>query len=114
MGNRVITLPNGKACGLPRYCAAWRALRALPADARIVGFDHFPEPAERVLRALRRGLHDRINRHDPAFGKGRKWDHSWQTDALRVAIKVNDPRLAIHAPELPLEWRERFAHRLSD
>ena len=108
---RVVTLPNGKKCSLGVYVASWRTLKSLPQDARVGGFDHFSEAPSLILRELRRGLHDRINRHDPAYGRGRKWDHDWQRQAIQTANNLNTPRLAINW--LPMEFRERFAHRLS-
>jgi hypothetical protein len=84
-----------------------------PTDS-VKGWDHFPEKAEVILREIRRGIHDRINRRMPGYGVGRKWDYQWQTDAMRTAMAVNTPRLVIYRRNLAPEWRERFAHRFSD
>lgn len=107
---RAIRLPNGKWCSLGSYVKSWRTLKTLPGDASVRGFDHFGSAAADILRDLHYGLHDRINRHDPAYGKGRKWDQMWQVETRRTAQNVNTPRLAIHW--LPMEWRQRFEHRL--
>ena len=80
---RFITLPNGKPCSLPVYCAAWRQLKALPPDAEIRGFKDWPEPARDVLREMHYGLHNRINRHDPRYMRGRKWSNDWQRAAIQ-------------------------------
>lgn len=107
-----IVLPNGKRTSVSRYVAAWRTIRTLPADTRLPRFGHFPEPAGDILRSMRDGMHDRINRHDSRHGVGRKWSHDWQREALNVAWRVNTPRLVIDW--LPVEFKTRFAHRLRD
>lgn len=107
---RHIRLPNGRPCGLPVYCASWRAVKLLPPDARVAGWDHFRESPEAILRDLLFGLHDRINRHDPRYGVGRKWSDDYQVEISRAARALNTPRLAIHW--LPPGLRERFQERL--
>ncbi len=69
---RVIHLPNGKACSLPTYCAAWRTLKTIAPDAEIKGWEWYPIEARDILRDLRAGMHDRINRRDPRYGRGRQ------------------------------------------
>jgi hypothetical protein len=106
-----IRLPNGNRCSVSRYVAAWRALRSMPADTSTKGFDHFPAPAGDVLGAMRDGLHDRINRHDPSFGRGRKWSSDWQRAALQTSHAVNTPRLIVRW--VPQDLKARLAHRVS-
>lgn len=108
---RVIRLPNSRCCTIGTYVASWKKLLELSADAQVGGFGHFPEPAAAVLRQLRRGMHDRINRHIPGYGRGRKWQHDWQVEAKRAAIAVNTPRLVVHW--VPPDLRARLAHRLT-
>jgi hypothetical protein len=55
-------------------------------------------------------MHDRINRHIPGFGIGRKWDQDWQRQTCHAANLLNMPRVIIDW--LPPEYRTRFAHRL--
>lgn len=109
---RYITLPNGNACSLPTYVKAWRTLKTASPDEEIKGWDHFPTEAHSILRDIRHGVHDRINRHLPGYGKGRKWADIWQTEAMRAARALNTPRLIIHW--LPSDLKERFANRLSE
>jgi hypothetical protein len=80
---RVISLPNGRPCGLGVYVRAWKTLKALPTDAPIRGFSEWSDTAGEIVRELLRGLQDRINRHDPSYGRGRKWDHNYQSALLR-------------------------------
>lgn len=112
---RYVVLPNGRRCSLGVYVASWKTIlqivRETPA-ASIRGFDHFPDEAPRVLRALRLGMHDRINRHLPGFGVGRKWDQDWQRAARHCANEVNYPRLVVRW--VPADLRARLEHRLSD
>jgi hypothetical protein len=53
---------------------AWKTLAALPAnDSRLwPGFFDWPEPASRILAAMRAGMHDRINQAIPACQRGRR------------------------------------------
>ena len=111
---RYVTLPNGRACGLGKYVAAWRKLRKIVAadpDAQVSGFDYFPCAAWEVLRDLRVGMHDRINKHDPRYGHGRKWSSDWQRAATHCANAVNTPRLIVRY--VPPDFRVRLAHRVS-
>lgn len=112
MRRRYVTLPNGRQCPLGNYVAAWKALLTMPPGARVAGFGHFLESRDDVLRALWRGLEDRINTHLPHYGRGRKWRHEWQAAASRVAWKLNGRRIITTVDEAPLELRMRLAHRL--
>jgi len=110
MPRRCIVLPNGRRVSLSTYVAAWRTLKAIDPKQQIEGFDWFSMAAGDVLKELRRGLADRINRHDPAYGQGRKWDYQWQIETWRASRNLNTPRLAIHW--LPPWLKARFSHRL--
>lgn len=109
---RYITLPNGNKCGLPVYVSAWKELKASPLESSIKGWDHFPSQVGDVLRDIRHGVHDRINRHIPAYGQSRKWSDQWQADISRASRDLNTPRLAISW--LPSDLRDRFPNRLRD
>jgi hypothetical protein len=111
MSKRVITLPNGKKCGLGVYVKAWRTLKTLAPGSRVNGFDHFPEDAAQILREIRKGMHDRINQRIPAYGVGRKWHQDWQRHALQCAHDVNTPRLIVRW--VPWDLRLRLAHRIT-
>ena len=111
--NRVITLPKGSTCSLASYCAGWRKIKALAPDALIGNWSDFPTEADAILRDLQFGMHERINRHIPGFGRGRKWDERYQTDLRRDAQRVNDyaSRRHVHpvnrltTPELQRRFR---------
>ena len=109
---RVIKLPNDRRVSLPVYVNAWRTLKAMDPSESVKGWDHFPTPAGEILRKLRAGMHDRINRHLPGYGQGRKWDDIWQLETARAADKLNAPRHVIRW--LPHWLRDRFNHRLED
>lgn len=110
-----VTLANGRRVTLGAYVAAWRTVRSADPAARYHGAPNSwfgePEPAETILRQFRAGMHDRINRHLPGFGRGRKWSDQWFFDALRAARDVNTPRLIVRW--IPAEFRSRLAHRLT-
>jgi len=107
---RYITLPNGNRCGLPTYCKAWRTLKEAKPDEQIKGWDHFATEASEILHDIRFGIHDRINRHVPEYGHGRKWDSDWQRAMIQASDRLNTPRLIIDW--LPEDLKERFAARL--
>jgi hypothetical protein len=107
---RYITLPNGNACGIPTYVKAWRTLKTAQPDEQIKGWDHFATEAKDILREIRYGVHDRINRHISGYGHGRKWSEDWQRTMIQSADRLNTPRLVIDW--LPGDLKERFANRL--
>ena len=111
---RGIRLPSGRWVSVNTYLIAWRQLQTtaiLNPDKLITGWDHFPTTAKEILRDMRYGLHDRINRHDrtrpPTW---RKLDADWQRAMTHSAYMLNTPRLIIDW--LPAELRHRFNHRL--
>lgn len=108
-----IRLPNGKAVTLSAYARVWRMLRECDPAREFAGWDYFSERADSILRDIRAGLADRINRHIPGFGAGRKWDSGWQGWASRTAREVNTPHLRVYATGIPAELRGRLAHRLA-
>lgn len=110
MVKRVIVLANGRSVSLRVYAKAWRELTGLPRDAQIRGFDYFAMSAGAVLDAVREGLMDRINRHIPDHGRGRKWSSDWQRMMGHAARQLNTPRLIIDW--LPPELQARFGRRL--
>jgi hypothetical protein len=107
---RGFVLPNGRAVRPAVYVSAWRTLKGLPPGELVKGFGYDPERADHVLREMRYGLHDRINRHLPGFGVGRKWHHNWQRAALQCASRVNTPRLVVRW--VPADLKARLSHRL--
>lgn len=111
MPARYIVLGCSRRIGLGAYVKAWKQCLALSAETWIGrGVDGYGQNAGEALRDLRRGMHDRINRHLPDYGKGRKWDSDWQRHMTQAAHAVNHPRLIIDW--LPAELMTRFAHRL--
>ena len=106
-----VKLPDGRDVTLREYVRSWRILKTLPPDREVARFAWYPMQAAEILRELRRGMHDRINRHLPDYGKGRKWDADWQRAMRHAANDLNHPRLVIHY--LPPDLKARFAHRLA-
>ena len=104
----LITLPNGRDVTVGEYARSWRMLKTLPPDRLVERFSHFPETAAEILREIGRAVHDRINRHIPGFGRGRKWSQDWERAAIQTAIRVNQPRLVIDW--LPQDFRRRLAY----
>ena len=112
MIQRVITLPGGRQVTLGEYVRSWKALKHLPPDTTIERWSWSHNDAAHILRAIHAGIHDRINRHVPGYGQGRKWSAEWWWPAWRMARDVNTPRLVVHATSVPFEFRARLAHRL--
>ena len=112
---QVIVLPNGRKCRLGTYARAWKALLAAAPNSMWPGFDYFPETAAHILGKMRYGLHDRINRHIPNYGLGRKWDHDYQTHLWRDSRRLRDiaNRIKVYQFESE-EAHSRFANLLAD
>lgn len=111
-----IVLPNGRRCGVGRYARAWVALLAMAPESLCPGFDHFPEPAREILAAMHGGLADRINRHLPWYGRGRKWKSDYQIALWRDSRAVRDRverRVRVYQFET-IEARSRFSHLLAE
>lgn len=114
MTRRAVKLGDGRRIGLGQYVRAWQTALAAPTGTMFAGSPCEPRiPADRetVLREFRAGLADRINRHIPGHGRGRKWDCDWQRAALQFAHAVNTPRLIVRWA--PPDFRDRFAYRLT-
>ena len=107
MSKRCIVLGDGTRVPLAVYVAGWKRAKQLPGDTWVGkcpdGYGGFARDA---LRQCRAGMHDRINRHLPGFGKGRKWADDWQWEARRFASDVNTPRLVVRW--VPPAFRDRF------
>ena len=93
---RYVTLGCGRQIGLGRYVAAWKQCLALPPKTSVgPGISGWGQNAGEALADLRAGLDDRINRHLPWHGKGRKWDSDWQRGMTQAAQQINAPRLIV-------------------
>lgn len=115
MSQRHIRLGDGRVVRLGAYVAAWRKCLTLPPSLHIgPGIDGLGQTAAEALCDLRYGLHDRINRHVPGFGAGRKWSNDWQRHAASLARDVNTPRLIVRAQAHPIaaEFPGRLDHRV--
>lgn len=110
---RVIALGDGRRVTLGAYVQAWKTALAAPATAwfRTSPCRWSGGHRDDVLREFRAGLDDRINRHIPGYGRGRKWDSQWQIEARRASRDLNQPRLVIRW--LPDWLKPRFAERLA-
>ena len=92
MTTPTIRLPNGSYVTAGMYAKAWDILKTehkaslyAGREKTYSGFFDYPAHAPAILAELRKGLADRINRHDPAYGKGRRWDTDYQAALARDA-----------------------------
>jgi hypothetical protein len=108
---RFVDLGNGSQYSLAAYVQSWKQAKSLPLDTPVktVPGQWWPGTVSDVLRELRSGIDNRINRHDTRYGHGRKWHHDWQRSALQTARAVNS-RCVIHW--VPFEFRGRLKHRV--
>lgn len=110
---KVVALGCGRRIGLGHYVKAWKACLALSAGTSVGrGVSGYGDTAGEALAELRRGLHDRINRHLPWYGKGRKWSHDWERAMGIGARALNTPRLIIRWLPEDLMKVERFRERV--
>jgi len=109
--SQYITLPNGSPVSLATYANAWRKLKTMAPSKQVSGFSHFPERADFILRAMRDGLHDRINtRGGIILKEGRK-------SLVCVAARINNPRAILERwdlQQLPKRVAARLVHRLRE
>jgi hypothetical protein len=113
MTRRYVTLSDGRKIGLGAYVRAWKTCKLLDPKTHIGrGIDGYGQTAEEALHDLRAGIDDRINRHDKAYGVGRKWDSEWWWDTWRASRDLRQSRLAIHW--IPRDLKERFGHRIAE
>lgn len=82
MKMNTIGLPDGRHILIAEYVRSWRKLLTLPADRWVAGWSHFGiTTAGEILADIRRGIHDRINRHLP-------WPHR-DFDRMRIRRKLD-------------------------
>lgn len=60
--SRFITIPTGHRVSLGTYVAIWKRVKAAHPEKLFAGWEWFVLPSCEILAAIRRGLHDRINR----------------------------------------------------
>lgn len=115
MTARVVTLGSGRRVTLGAYVRAWRMVRASDPAAEFFGSPcgdlRAVETAGESLRQFRAGMVDRINRHLPGYGRGRKWSPDWQRGAYDMAWRMRS-RIVTRVGDCPTELRSRLAHRL--
>jgi hypothetical protein len=108
---RVIRTASGTVT-LGQYVAAWKRVVANPnatfKSSLTCVFGSFT--AAELRREFLFGVNDRINRHVPGYGIGRKWNNQWFLQMYRAAAELNRPRLRIYW--LPADLKTRFAHRI--
>lgn len=111
---RVVTLGDGQAVPLGSYVRAWREAASAPLERMYKRglINRWPTSALDVLRQFRGGMTERINRHIPGYGIGRKWQPEWYWWTWRTARAVNTPRLVVRRTEVPVWLRARLAHRI--
>jgi len=109
---RYVILGDGRKIGLGTYVDAYRGALAAPPDAQFNRSlcDRWPAGRAEVLEQFRAGTAERINRHIPGYGLGRKWCSDWRRAMTQAAHALNTPRLVIYW--LPVELKTRFRHRL--
>lgn len=113
---RCMVLASGRRMPLGLYVSAWKRCKAIVAAGngatwmRETPGSEYGGTVTDALRELRSGLADRVNRHTPGYGRGRKWSADWQRNALQTAHAANTPRLIIRW--VPVDFRERLAHRI--
>ncbi len=112
-----IRIPSGRRVTVRAYVSAWRSLARLERQGKnpvvpVGQWDSYDGvPAMNVLRAMRAGMHDRINRYLPDYGHGRKWQDQYQRDLRLAARDLNTPNLRV--AWLPPDLRRRFADRMN-
>jgi predicted RNA methylase/ribosomal protein S18 acetylase RimI-like enzyme len=113
---RYVTLGNGQKVGLGQYTNAWRQAKAMNPETGVRGTPSDPSgggTAGDLVREMRAGMVDRINQKDPNYGKGRKWDATWQSDARRLADTMARKSEVPAGEAHPVDLRNKVADRLA-
>lgn len=110
----VIGLPNGRQVSIGVYVKAFHTLKTMPANETVKGFGHFSERADSILSTMRGMMSETINRHDRAYGIGRKWANDYQVRLWRDSRRLQDiaKRIRVYQFETA-EANSRFADRLA-
>lgn len=109
---RAVTLGDGRRVGLGQYVGAWKKALAMDPNAPVAGTPSAPRgggTAGDAVAEFREGMQDRINKHDPAFGKGRKWDSTWQRDARRLRDTLTRKSEVPKGEAHPVDLRPKLA-----
>ncbi|QNP78370.1 hypothetical protein [Agrobacterium tumefaciens] len=104
---------TSKRVSLLTYVQGVRQAIASPAQTFKHGLTTWwPVTGADIRREFRHGITERINRHLPGYGVGRKYSDDWQRSASRVAGNLNGQRILTMINQCPKELRRRLSHRL--
>lgn len=113
----VIRLGDGRGLRLADYMKIVKAAKQHPTAKFPRSFAAWWEcDGNNILREYHKMLQDVINRHDPAYGKGRKWKEQYQDGLMRDARRLKEKRQArvrMYSLDTP-ELRRRFGHLIDD
>lgn len=112
---KTIYMGNGTTVSLASYIEGWKKALALDQAVMVKAGPGawWPQSVAQVLEKLRRGMHERINRHVAGYGKGRKWSHEWQAGARQLTDLVNYPHMIVRPGSVPPEFRDRLKDRIT-
>ncbi len=108
MAQLAVRLPNGRRVELRAYVAAWRRLLSMDAGEMVAGWDYYPCAAGDVLREMRRGLHDRINRRGGLVNSDSRVHPATWSQARTPRVRI-EPGMGA---TLPPAARRALAHRI--
>jgi hypothetical protein len=109
---RNIVLGDGRRVPLGVYVAAWKIVKAAEPGQMFNRslLERWPASAAEILGHYRDGLHDRINKHLPGYGVGRKWSSHYQGELVKARAQLQrSPHSRINW--FPAELRSRLAQR---
>ena len=126
-----ISLPAlQRSVSIPAYIKAVRLAKAHPHHCFATTFEDWSGgDGKTIVAEFLRGVHNRINTKTPkithclrkkksmplAYGQGRKWAESYQTEQMRDCLAIRQQataRVRIYQLQTP-ELRRRFGHRLA-
>lgn len=109
-----IRIPSGRSVPVGQYATAWKKLLTIEPTARVPKWDHFDTDAGEVLREMRAGMMDRINKKDPRYPKGKKAGADYERALAQFTMYVRNPRVIIDwiDPMLGSRVAQLYAPRL--
>lgn len=109
-----IRIPGGRSVTIAEYVRSWKILLTVAPGANVPRWGDWGGTAAEVLQEIRAGIHDRINRKDPRYPKGRKAGADYQRALAQFRLYVENPRVIISwiDPILGPRIVQAYGHRL--
>lgn len=90
-----IRIPGGRQVTVGEYVRSWKILLGVDPGANVPRWGEWGSKAGEVLQEIRAAIHDRINRKDPTYPKGRRAGDDYSRALAQFHMYVVNPRVVI-------------------